>query len=64
MKGSDPGEERVLSVITNNANIGLGRRAELGSPGLNGNDCKVNSKFAQLGSAGEEMMSVYHFPTE
>ena len=33
----------MLSVITNNANIGLGRRAELGSPGLNGNDCKVNS---------------------
>ena len=27
MKGSDPGEERVLSVITNNANTGLGRRA-------------------------------------
>ena len=38
----------MLSVITNNANIGLGRRAELGSPGLNGNDCKVNSKFAHL----------------
>ena len=51
MKGSDPGggDWRVLSVITNNANTGLDRRdqAHQGSPGLNGNDCKVNSKFAQ-----------------